>query len=86
MRVVLNGADIINGQRIVTATVEGRRYEIPELWMIGYCQSHAEADSLNAVIAWHRQARLEQSEPASGDEPDITEDYAGDFALRVEPE
>lgn len=59
MRVLLNDAAMTNGQRIVTATVDGQRHEIPERWMMGYCAANQGAGVDDAIRHWHQQARLE---------------------------
>jgi hypothetical protein len=94
-RPILTGVNVVLGQRIVSATVEGLSYEIPELWMVGYCQSHADADAFDAIRAWHElnmgipDAPPHDCEFKTNPEKgacDFHERWAGDFALRVDDE
>lgn len=54
-RNVLNDVEIRDGIRIVTATIEGTRYEIPEHWLMG-ATIHRSFDE--ALYLWHEQATL----------------------------
>ena len=38
----------------MNATIQGRTYEIPELWVAGYVRSHG-GDARDAALAWHEQ-------------------------------
>lgn len=42
----------------MTATIEGRTYEIPEMWIAGYCRTHG-GTAVDAAQAWHAQAQME---------------------------
>lgn len=55
----LTGVEVRQGVRFFTATVEGVRYEIPEVWSIGYCTTHG-GSAVEAAEEWHRQAVASQ--------------------------
>jgi hypothetical protein len=55
-RPVLNDVDVRQGQRVVTATVDGVRYQIPEAWLMGACATRTPEEALHV---WHEQAVLE---------------------------
>ena len=49
--------------RRVTATINGRTYKIPEIWLAGWLQSHGGDANMGAAVAyWDLQAQLEQLE------------------------
>lgn len=49
--------------RMTTATYEGRTYEIPEIWIAGFC--HHGATVHDAIIWWAYQAELKRIEEAN---------------------
>lgn len=42
--------------------VEGRHYQIPDIWLAGFCQSNKEASILDAVNHWVNQELLGEQE------------------------
>lgn len=46
--------------RVTIATVEGRTFEIPEIWIAGFC--HHGATVHEAIIWWAYQAELKRIE------------------------
>jgi hypothetical protein len=43
--------------RVLVVTVEGQRYEIPEMWLAGATRTRTIGE---AVQLWHQQAMLEE--------------------------
>lgn len=54
----LNDVTVKQGRRMIVATVEDERFEFPEMWSVGYCQSHPGTDARDAAVAWHEQTKL----------------------------
>lgn len=50
--------------RMMQATLEGRTYSIPELWMAGYCRGGATIPE--AVVWWAYQTELGELEGPQG--------------------
>ena len=47
--------------RIVTATVEGQKYQIPEMWLVGITsRRHEPMTYPEALNHWHQQAQMER--------------------------
>jgi hypothetical protein len=49
--------DIVKGARIVTARVNGRTHQIPEVWLMGFCRGGRHPEE--AVAQWDAQAQME---------------------------
>jgi hypothetical protein len=51
---------------VMVATVRGQRYEIPEIWVMGWCHGarlrHEPSSIADAVAFWAWQAELERAE------------------------
>ena len=50
--------------RKLTATVDGETYEIPEIWIAGFCQTHRTRTTEDAVMYWHWQSQLAKADQA----------------------
>ena len=52
--------------RMITARVESAKYEIPEIWIVGWLQGHRIRGEVvsyeDAVLYWHAQAQMDRSE------------------------
>jgi hypothetical protein len=60
MRAQFNDVTVKTGARIVTATVDGCRYQIPEIWLMGMCRDGSRTPE-DAVGYWHQQSRMESA-------------------------
>jgi hypothetical protein len=60
MLVILNGADVRDGKRYFTATVDGVRYDIPQAWAERWCVGSPGTDARDAAVAWHEQSLAAQ--------------------------
>jgi hypothetical protein len=47
-------------ERFVTGTIEETKYEIPEMWVVGFCQ-HNKCSVHDAFVWWHEQEKMEKS-------------------------
>lgn len=72
-RPMLHSVTVKNSVRYFEASIEGVRYQIPELWSIGYCTKN-DATVEDAVRYWHEQAQMEAQasrQPQIGDVIDV---------------
>lgn len=44
--------------RVIMST--GERYDIPEIWLAGFCQAHGHCHPREAIAWWHQQALMEK--------------------------
>ncbi len=51
--------------RMVSATVDGVKHEIPEIWLMGFTQTGHGKTVEDGVRYWHWQWELEQGEYAA---------------------
>lgn len=52
---------LYGGRKEVTATIEGRTYVIPEIWLAGFCQRNG-CDVGEAVRWWHEQELMAEGD------------------------